>query len=50
MGKTGETCQTSGPYKCSSHAAAIVFFKRGDKFSSCPFNSGHSALWTLVQS
>jgi hypothetical protein len=46
--KTGEICRVSGPYRCGSHRAIVVFFKRGDKFPACPDSTsrgGHSTVW-----
>jgi len=49
-GKTGVTCQSSGPYKCASHTSIVVFFKQGEKFPNCPpgSNTGHSTTWAMV--
>jgi hypothetical protein len=51
-GITNGTCQTSGPYKCSSHSNIVMFFKSGQKFTACPSansSSGHSTTWILIQ-
>lgn len=48
-GGTGTVCQRSGPYKCNSHTEIIVFFKRGDRFPTCPVNRGHSTTWSMVR-
>jgi hypothetical protein len=45
-GKTGGTCQTSGPYK--SGTSVTVYFKRGDKFPADPTN-GKATTWTMVK-
>lgn len=44
-GKTGATCNVSGPYK-SSRTTVVVFFKRGDRFSVDPTDGGNT-LWVM---
>lgn len=51
-GKTGETCQESGLYKCQSHGSNIIPFTKGDTFPACPVgssSSGHSTTWSLLR-
>jgi len=45
-GKTGATCQKSGPYQSSRNAKVTVFIKRGQRFPSD--SDGASTTWTLV--
>lgn len=45
-GKTGGTCQTSGPYKPSRHTTIVVFFKKGQKFPADPVD-GNSTTWSM---
>jgi hypothetical protein len=47
-GRTGEACQTPGPYKCNSQTSIIVVFKRGQKFPGDPVN-GRATSWSLVR-
>jgi hypothetical protein len=44
-GKTGSTCQRSGPYKSST--SVVVYFKQGDTFTLDPTN-GKGTTWTMV--
>lgn len=48
-GKTGETCQESGVYKCSTHPANTIPLAKGNKFPPCSLGGGHSTTWMLVQ-
>lgn len=51
-GRTGDTCQKSGPYKCSTTPVVTVYVKKGSKFPSAPktgSSTGQSATWTMVQ-
>jgi len=45
-GKTGEVCQTSGPYYSGRNAKVTVFFKKGQRFPSD--TDGTATTWTLV--
>lgn len=47
-GRTGELCQTAGPYKCNTQTSIVVLFKRGQKFPGDPVN-GRDTSWTLVR-
>ena len=47
-GSTGSLVPASGPYRCGSHKAVIVFFKRGTKFTSCPAGN-HKTTWGVVR-
>ena len=52
-GRTGGTCEVSGPYKCQSHTSVVIFVKSGLKFPACPSansSSGHSTTWILMRS
>jgi hypothetical protein len=44
-GRTGETCQRSGPYQ-SGRVKVVVFFKSGQKFTNDA--DGGATTWTLV--
>ena len=44
-GKTGSTCQKSGPYKSAS--AVVIYFKSGDVFPLDPTN-GKGTTWTMA--
>lgn len=48
-GGTGTVVQKSGPYRCEGHAEIVVFFKKGDKFSTCPINRGHATTWSIIR-
>jgi hypothetical protein len=48
-GKSGGTCQTSGPYTSSRTPSIVVFLARGQKFPNDPV-SGSSTTWNLVTS
>jgi hypothetical protein len=45
-GTTGQTCQTSGPYRSSRNARVTVFIKSGQRFP--PDTDGKATTWTLV--
>lgn len=45
-GKTGGTCEVSGPYKSTRNTSIVVFFKRGDKFSNDPVD-GRATTWSM---
>ena len=50
-GRTGEICQKTGPYKCSTSPVVIVSVKKGAIFPSGPRTgtpSTQSTTWTLV--
>lgn len=47
-GSTGTLVSKSGPYRCGTHKAVIVFFKRGTKFTACPAGN-HKATWGVVR-
>lgn len=46
-GKTGGICGVSGPYKSGRRPNAVIYFKRGDKFSADV--DGKATSWTLVK-
>ena len=51
-GRTGQTCQKSGPYKCNTTPVVTVFVKKGSKFPVAPkpgSNAGQIATWTMVK-
>jgi hypothetical protein len=45
-GKTGGTCQRSGPYRSSRNARVTVYIKKGEKFPRD--TDGAATIWTLV--
>ena len=45
-GKTGETCQASGPYASGRNAKVTVFIKSGQRFPAD--TDGNPTTWTLV--
>ena len=45
-GKTGGTCNVTGPYKSSRNTSIVVFFKRGDRFPADPVD-GRSTTWVM---
>jgi hypothetical protein len=50
-GTTGQTCQKTGPYKCSTSPVVIVAIEKGDIFPPGPragAPSSQSTTWTLV--
>ncbi len=48
-GKTGEKCQVSGVYFCSTHPSNTIPLAKGNTFPPCSMGSGHSATWILKQ-
>ena len=45
-GKTGSTCNQTGPYRSSRLARVIVFVKKGTRFP--PDTDGASTTWSLL--
>lgn len=48
-GTTGQKCQQSGEYKCSTHPTNRIPLSKGETFPPCSFNGGHGATWILVR-
>jgi hypothetical protein len=51
-GRTGGTCEVSGPYKCYTHTNVVIVLKSGQKFPACPnanTTSGHGTTWVLMR-
>lgn len=48
-GRTGETCQVSGEYKCTTHDSNRIPLAEGNKFPPCSLGGGHSTTWILVR-
>ena len=50
-GTTGQTCQQSGDYKCSTHPSQIIPISKGERFPPCNTvgNAAHSTTWVLVK-
>jgi hypothetical protein len=46
-GKTGGLCSASGPYRSGRSPYAVIFFKKGDKFTGDV--DGRSTTWTLLK-
>jgi hypothetical protein len=46
-GKTGGSCQVSGPYKCSRHTEIVLFIVKGQTFPADPVD-GAATGWTMV--
>ena len=46
-GKTGATCQQTGPYQSNRNARVTVIIKRGQRFPSD--TDGASTTWTLLR-
>jgi hypothetical protein len=50
-GRTGETCQKTGPYRCSTSPVVIVSVKKGAIFPPGPqagTTTGQPTTWTFV--
>lgn len=50
MPSTGEICQQSGVYQCSTHPTQKIPLSKGEKFPPCntPGRPAHGATWVLV--
>lgn len=48
-GRTGEKCQESAIYRCSTHTTNKIPLAKGNTFPPCPHGGGHSATWIFVQ-
>jgi hypothetical protein len=50
-GRTGEICQKTGPYKCSTSPVVVVSMKKGNAFPRGPKDNdpaGQITTWTLI--
>lgn len=47
-GRTGETCQVSGVYRCQTHSDNTIPLAKGDQFPPCSRGIGHGTTWVLV--
>jgi hypothetical protein len=50
-GRTGDICQSTGPYRCSTSPEVIVSVKKGASFPLAPqtgSTTGQSTTWTFV--
>jgi hypothetical protein len=45
-GRTGETCQKTGPYQSNRNAKVTVFINRGQRFP--PDTDGAPTTWILL--
>ncbi len=50
MASTGQTCQTSGVYKCKTHSSNKIPLSKGETFPPCSHGSGggHGTTWILI--
>jgi hypothetical protein len=46
-GRTGEKCQTSGVYYCTTHPSNEIPLSKGETFPPCSLHGGHAATWIL---
>lgn len=49
QGKTGESCQVSGVYKCGTHSSNTIPLAVGNRFPPCSMGTGHATTWVLVR-
>jgi len=49
QGRTGETCQVSGVYRCATHTSNTIPLAKGNRFPPCGSGAGHATTWVLVQ-
>ncbi len=49
QGRTGQTCSTSGVYRCQSHSGNTIPLSRGEIFPPCSWGGGHATTWVLVR-
>jgi hypothetical protein len=50
-GRTGEICQKTGPYRCSTSPVVVVPIKKGTPYPLAPKSgstTGQASTWTLV--
>lgn len=47
-GTTGQICQQSGIYYCSSHPQNRISLSKGERFPPCGHSGGHGATWILA--
>ena len=48
-GKTGEKCQVSGEYRCSTHSSNTIPLSKGETFPPCSWGGGHATTWIFVR-
>lgn len=48
-GTTGQVCQQSGVYKCTTHTSNTIPLSQGERFPPCSHGNGHGATWQLVR-
>lgn len=48
-GRTGETCQQSGVYRCKTHPSNTIPLSKGERFPPCSQSGGHATTWELVR-
>jgi hypothetical protein len=46
-GTTGQICQQSGVYYCSTHPSNTIPLAKGNIFPPCSLGGGHAVLWIL---
>lgn len=49
QGKTGQTCQVSGIYRCQTHSSNTIPLSRGETFPPCSDGGRHGTTWILVR-
>ncbi len=50
MPTTGQICEQSGVYRCSTHSSQEIPLSKGETFPPCANGGGHGATWILVYS
>ena len=48
-GSTGEKCELSGVYKCTTHPSNEIPLSKGETFPPCSLDGGHGTTWILVR-
>lgn len=48
-GSTGQKCQQSGVYRCSTHSTSEIPLSKGETFPPCPLGGRHGTTWVLVR-
>lgn len=48
-GTTGQHCQISGVYRCSTHTSNTIPLAVRNVFPPCSVSNGHGTTWILVQ-
>jgi len=48
-GRTGEKCEVSGVYKCTTHPTNTAPIAIHNTFPPCSWGGGHATTWVLVR-